>query len=1176
MKLVSLEIKGFKSFPEKTTINFNDNITGVVGPNGCGKSNIVDAIRWVLGEQKTSMIRSEKMENVIFNGTKQRKASSLAEVSLTFENDRNLLPTEYHTVTISRHYYRNGDSEYKLNGITCRLKDITSLFLDTGISSDSYAIIELGMVDEILNDKEHSRRRLFEQAAGISKYKSRKKETLNKLEATQGDLNRVDDLLFEIENNLKALESQARKTERYYKLKEEYRSLSIELALFTLADFKQRFDSLRKQQQEEEDKKLQIETEAATIEASLEKEKTDNISKEKEMIAAQKELNDFVTGIKQKENEKNIFSENLKFQKDKRTQLENQIQKSGEELKLTEEGIQLLTVEKSQEQTALSVLKQELDVATSVLTAAKQDHSFIKSRLEEQSTLMRDVEREVAEIEKNMTIRDVQKQNLVQEKERSGKEVESRMQDHAQLQNELNHLKNEEQLKKERVNELTKAGDELQTKITAAEDELEIHRDELRSIHRHLDARQNEFNLTRSFIDNMEGFPESIRFLKQHPEWATNAPLLSDLILCPAEYRPAIENFLDTFLNYYVVADMSEAMAAVNLLSSAAKGRANFFVLNDFDDLPSRFFAAPANTLAALEIVEVDSKYRKLVNHLLNGVFILKEENNVDLKNFPKDISIISRTGKFVRSSHSISGGQVGAFSGKRLGRIKNLEALETEIKQQQEQSSKLQERIQILQSELTTLKNSSQDAELDDAREEHNAVKNQISTVLTKIENLENFFRGHHERMQQIELTLENIAREESEFQNQYAILSDKKNGLQQLLDELNLSFAKAEEELNRASSEYNEKNIQFVQQQNTLSATERELEFKTQQFQNTQQLIDSNKNELNTTVGLIAELEEKLAAAVNSIIDDYAMKEEKEKRAAQVEQLYYESRGKINELEETIRNHTKNKEQIEHLLSEIREKVTELKMQLNSLKDRLNIEFKVEIDSLMEREPNHELNPEELQQKSDRIKNRIETYGEINPMAMEAYNEMKQRHDFIVNQKNDLMNAKASLLATIDEIENTAKQKFTEAFNTIKDNFQNVFKGLFTTEDECDLILENPNDILESKVQIIAKPKGKRPQIIDQLSGGEKTLTAVALLFALYMYKPAPFCVLDEVDAPLDDANISKFNDIIRDFSQKSQFILVTHNKQTMSSVDVIYGITMQEEGVSKVVPVDFRSLN
>lgn len=1176
MRLVTLEIKGFKSFPEKTTINFNDSITGVVGPNGCGKSNIVDAIRWVLGEQKTTMLRSEKMENVIFNGTKQRKASSLAEVTLTFENDRNLLPSEYHTLAISRHYFRNGDSEYKLNGISCRLKDITSLFLDTGISSDSYAIIELGMVDEILHDKDHSRRKLFEQAAGISKYKARKKETLNKLEATQLDLNRVDDLLFEIETNLKALETQARKTERYYKLKEEYRTLSIELALFTLEGFKNSFSQLQQQQQQEEDKKLKIETEVASLEAALEHEKTDNIGKEKKMIASQKELNEFITTIKQKENEKNIFSENLKFQKDKGSTLSLQIEKANDDLKQTTSGIESLAVQKNQESQVLNSFIQALEVAGQVLNNVKEDHAGIKSRLEEQTGIMREVERELSEVEKNISISEVQKQNLQQEKERSTSEFTSRQQEHERLQGELKDLRSEEQHKKQFVLELTQAGDELQQKINGSEEELEGAREELRSIHRHLDARQNEFNLTRSFIDNMEGFPESIKFLKQHPEWATNAPLLSDIISCPSEYRVAVENFLDPYLNYYVVADMNEAMNAVNLLSNSSKGRANFFVLNDFEETRPHEIPAPANSIAALEVVEADPKFRNLVNYLLDRVFILKEDYGFDYGNVSKEVTLISRSGKFVRSRVSVSGGQVGSFAGKRLGRIKNLESLESEIKQEQDKATRLQNRIQNLQQELTELKNSSQDAELDNAREEHNSVKNQISMVMAKMENIENFFHRHYERTEQIDATTETLHNEQLQFQNHQAIFSDKKNGLQQLLNDLSTSFSQAEEKLNASSADFNEKNIQFVQQQNKLASLGRELEFKNQQQTTTQQLIESNQNDLNLTIQLIADLEQKLSVAESAIIGDYSQKEQKEKIVAEAEQVYYESRGKIHEVEEEIRSHVKNKEQVEHLLNEIREKVIELKMQLNSLKDRLNIEFKVEIDSLMERDADHDLNPEELQQKAERIKTRIETYGEINPMAMEAYNEMKQRHDFIVNQKNDLMNAKASLLQTIDEIENTAKQKFMEAFDTVKKNFQEVFKSLFTQDDECDLVLESENDILESKIQIIAKPKGKRPQIIDQLSGGEKTLTAISLLFALYMYKPAPFCILDEVDAPLDDANISKFNNIVRDFSQKSQFILVTHNKQTMSAVDVIYGITMQEEGVSKVVPVDFRSLN
>ncbi|MGB3075113.1 MAG: chromosome segregation protein SMC [Chitinophagales bacterium] len=988
MRLVNLEIKGFKSFADKTVINFNDNVTGVVGPNGCGKSNVVDAIRWVLGEQKTSMLRSEKMENIIFNGTKNRKASSLAEVSLTFENNRNLLPTEFHTVTISRHYYRNGDSEYKLNGITCRLKDITSLFLDTGISSDSYASIELGMVDEILNDKDHSRRKLFEQAAGISKYKARKKETLNKLEATQLDLNRVDDLLFEIQTNLKALESQARKTERYYKLKEEYRNLSIELALFTLEGFKKSFEVLQQQQQQEEDKKLKLETDVVMHDATLAQEKTDNINKEKQMLAVQRELNTFVTAIKQKENEKNIFTENLKFQKDKKENLTSQSDKAAADLQQIAAGIEGFKEQKIKEHELFSSFTQELEIAKQVLENIRADHGGIKTRLEEQTNVMRDLDREIAETEKNITIRDVQKQNLLQEKERGETEFNQRQHEYGLFQQQLQSLREEEQLKKQIVLELTTAGDTLQTQINSVEEELEGTREELRSIHRNLDARQNEFNLTKSFIDNMEGFPESIKFLKQHPEWATHAPLLSDVISCPAEFRVAIENYLDQYLNFYVVADMNDAMNAVNLLSAASKGRANFFVLNDFEDAPLKSIPTPPNAIAALDVVEADPKYRKLVSFLLSGTFILRDEEQADLRNFDKQASVISRSGKFVRTPLGLSGGQVGSFSGKRLGRIKNLAALEAEILQSKEHAERLQQRIQMLQADLIALKNSSKDAELDEVREQHNLVKNQLTSIFTKIENIESFFVTHHSRMENIHAKIDTLEVEKSQYGGQLKIHSDKKNGLQQSLDELTASFSASELKLNETSQAYNAKHIQFVQQQNKVATIDRELEYKNQQAGITQQLIESNQSELDRTAAAIIDIEQKLTVAEAVIIHDYAEKEKMEQQVAAVEQVYYESRGKINELEEYLKTISKNKEQVDLLLGEIRDKTTELKLQLNSLKDRLAIEFKVEIDSLMDRNSDPELNPEELKQKSEKLKSRIETYGEINPMAMEAYN--------------------------------------------------------------------------------------------------------------------------------------------------------------------------------------------
>ena len=325
MKLASLEIKGFKSFADKTLIHFNENMTGIVGPNGCGKSNTIDAIRWVLGEQKSKSLRLEKMENVIFNGTKKRAASGRAEVALTFENTRNLLPTEFKNVTISRTLFRNGESEYRLNEVKCRLKDITNLFMDTGISSDSYAIIELKMIDEILNDKEESRRKLFEQAAGISKYKTRKKETLSKLEHTDGDLTRVEDLLAEIDKNLKTLERQAKRAEKYYVLKEEYKTLRIELAKHQLVDYKQKKTKIEAEQTTESDKKLAIETQITQLEADLESRKTQWIEQEQQLANAQKDFNQYQNTLRETENKKNLTAQNLSFARDKHTQLAQQI-----------------------------------------------------------------------------------------------------------------------------------------------------------------------------------------------------------------------------------------------------------------------------------------------------------------------------------------------------------------------------------------------------------------------------------------------------------------------------------------------------------------------------------------------------------------------------------------------------------------------------------------------------------------------------------------------------------------------------------------------------------------------------------------------------------------------------------------------------------------------------------
>lgn len=1170
MKLVSLEIKGFKSFADKTTIHFNENMTGVVGPNGCGKSNVVDAIRWVLGEQKTSVLRSEKMENVIFNGTRNRKPSALAEVFLTFENDKNLLPSEYNTVTISRHYYRSGESEYRLNNVNCRLKDITNLFLDTGISSDSYAIIELGMVNEILNDKDNSRRKLFEQAAGISKYKSRKKETLNKLEATQADLNRVEDLLFEIDNNLKSLESQARKTERYHKLKEEYKELSIQLALHHLKDYKVIFDNIQTQQTEQQDKKIVLETELLQYEAKLQADKNDFLEKEKNLLQAQRQLNELVSYLKQKENDKNLVTENIRHLNEKVENWKRQNDQASITIQSLEQSIASFTERKTTEETTLIQLQTDLEQAKSKLELIRLQHTDARRTLESENQQMRSIENEIVDLEKKITVLKVQKDNLIRETDVNERDLQQRNEERSRLAEQLVDLEQKENSERDAIHHLTQLADSSQQQITNLETKINDVREELNARHRSLDARQNEFNLTKSFIENMEGFPDSIKFLKNNSDWNKQAPLLSDVISAQSEYRVAIESFLEPYLNYYVVNDMQEAMQAVNLLSNAAKGRANFFVLNDFENETAE--TAPAESaIRALDVVECEDRYRNLVNYLLRNVFIVDEQQQLpNLK-----ATFIARSGKYIRNRYSVSGGQVGAAGGKRLGRVKNLENLSKEINQLKAESDQLRQRLQEFQQELASLKSNNHDKQLDALRDTYNLTRNQITGIKTKLENIDRFYVD-------FDVKKNSITERGTAIDADLLIMNDVISQKQQIrenqqakIQEANQQFNLIDTQLSEASQLFNQNNILFLQQQNKINAFTQEINFKRLQLDETNHNIDRNKTELESASRQLLELESRKNETEAELILLYEDKTRQDNLVADVDRIFFESRGAINELEEQIRNIAKQKEHCDLLLNEMRDKVNDLKLQLASLKERLDLEFKISIDDLMEQEPGAEINKEDLNEKVGRMKNRLENFGEINPFAVEAFNEMKQRADFIVTQKNDLVTAKESLMNTIDEIESKAREQFMEAFNQVKENFVNVFRNLFTAEDTCDLILSNPDSPLESSIDIIAKPKGKRPQTINQLSGGEKTLTAISLLFALYLLKPAPFCVLDEVDAPLDDANVGKFTDIIRQFSDKSQFILVTHNKQTMASVDVIYGVTMQEEGVSKVVPVDFRQL-
>ena len=622
-----------------------------------------------------------------------------------------------------------------------------------------------------------------------------------------------------------------------------------------------------------------------------------------------------------------------------------------------------------------------------------------------------------------------------------------------------------------------------------------------------------------------------------------------------------------------------EAISAIQLLSDAARGKANFFILEQFEKFsPSKVQAFP-NALAATKIIEFEAKYSRLINYILDNVYIVQG----DYSDFPsqKEGIFLSESGKYIKKKFSLSGGSVGLFEGKRIGRAKNLEKLEKEIKELHKRVSTSRANLDQKLGDLAKLKELSFKKELEQSQARLQELNSDFVSVRTKKEQLAELLNSNATKREDILARIESIDESLKEIQprlvTENALFEDLNEQLEQATEELE-SVLKI---LSEKSQLFNQENITYIQQLNRVTSAEQEIEFKQTAFESSKDRIEKYQEELLQLDNEIKTLLDSHEVKDEELIELYSEKEGIELGVTEAEKNYYGERGAIDELDTRIRSLQKAKEAYDELVLALQNQINEIRLKMAGMKERLNVEFDIELETLMAENPLvdsefEEFKEENLKEIVQKHKEKLDKIGPINPMAMEAYDEIKIRYDFITSQKEDLIQAKESLLSTISEIDLVARETFLDAFGKIKENFVRVFRSLFTEEDDCDLTLVDPENPLESAIEIMAKPKGKRPLTINQLSGGEKTLTATSLLFSIYLLKPAPFCIFDEVDAPLDDANIDKFNQIIHKFSAESQFIIVTHNKRTMASTDIIYGITMIEAGVSRVVPVDLRELD
>jgi chromosome segregation protein len=984
-------------------------------------------------------------------------------------------------------------------------------------------------------------------------------------------LDRVEDLLHEIDGNLKSLEKQAKRTKKYFDLKNEYKELSIELSLLKVSVLKKQYVQFKKDIDDLQDDYRTLDFSIQKEEAALELLKKTHLDKEIWLSEHQKDLNEIISNLRNLENEKKLTIQRQQFISENEKKLEEEILRADDLLLRLKEEIVEVNIELNLEKRVSFRLEQELDAAQKELDEIKNNHTEAKNLMDNILLEQNKFEKSVVDLEKLKAVNQSQIDNLSKANETQQNELNQIMISMDSLSSEVDKLLVDELTQQEFIKGIDNKEQIRLEKLAQLEIQKDIHNQDLVKIRRELDASRNELKLTKSMVDNLEGFPESIHFLTKQKEWNNKIPLLTDIIYVDEKYRVAIENFLEPFLNYFVVNDYPTALQAVDTLIKAQKGKANFFVLSSFETYILPLFPQ-ISYQRAIDLVQVDEPYSKLCNYLLEGVYMV--EPNQSIFQLPESNLVFLHTnGQFTNRKHSLSGGSIGLFEGKKIGRKKNLVFLEESISKKEKEEDRAVNIIHQLKNEISTILALNNQKELSEEKQKLQKIIQQRISTQSRKDGITQFVQDLRIKM---EGTKNQIETASSNLEKVLGTLEIERRFLDQAKEKIALTdgnFRGLAERLSNVSTLYNDRNIQFLRQENKVEGCQRELNNKEKQIIERQNTIYQNKITLQKSIQENDYLTANLTKFTNQIQEILTLKSSRQLNITEAETQFFEERNQIVSLEDLLRKQNKDRQAKQIAVNTLKESFNDTKFEISSLSQRLRIEFEVNVNDILNIEPKGLGSMEELIPQVEKMKVKLDNYGEVNPLAIEAFDEMQERYTNILTQKNDILDAKLSLEKTLNEIEQTATIRFLEAFTQVRTHFIEVFRSLFTDDDNCDLILVDPNNPLDSKIEIIAKPKGKKPQSISQLSGGEKTLTAIALLFSLYLLKPAPFCIFDEVDAPLDDTNISKFNKIIKKFSGESQFIIVTHNKLTMASVQTIYGVYMEEQGVSGIAAVDLR---
>ncbi|ABO66422.1 MULTISPECIES: chromosome segregation protein SMC [Geobacillus] len=1176
MFLKRLDVIGFKSFADRVSIDFVPGVTAVVGPNGSGKSNITDAIRWVLGEQSVKSLRGAKMEDVIFAGSDSRKPLNVAEVTITLDNEDGFLPLEYQEVSVTRRVYRSGESEFFINRQPCRLKDIVDLFLDSGLGKEAFSIIGQGRVEEILSSKPEERRTIFEEAAGVLKYKLRKKKAETKLAETQDNLQRVNDILHELGQQLEPLRMQASIAKEYLEKREELERFEVALMVHDIEQLHRQWSELNEALNEHQQEEGRLAAELQKTEAHIEQLR--------DQITA---IDESVDGLQQV---LLLASEELEKLEGRKEVLKERKKHASQRIEQLDETVIALTEKRRR-------LTEQLRSEKAALTQLEAGAAALEKELKEQQALLSahevDIEEEI-ERRKGDYIDLVHEQAVLKNERLHVEQAIHKLRAKQAALNEANsdHLKQRNQLEQQRaallaeLSRLEQAITEASSKLAALESALKEQQVELEqketSLHQARQYRQ-QAKARQQWLEEMQheyaGFFQGVKeVLKARNRLPGIRGAIVELIRVPDRYEIAIETALGGAMQHIVVDSEQAARQAIHFLKTNGYGRATFLPLDVIQarSLSERERAAisghPAFVGIASELIEYDDIYAAAIAHLLGHVIVtadLKGANEL-AKLLHYRYRLVTLDGDVVSPGGAMTGGGAAKKTASLLGRNRELETIAAKLREmddviarlERDMAAKRRERAEweaeaaMLKEEIARLQQSLQEEK--EEQRELEWQKKRIDERLAlydeekanderEIAELNNRLGAIDGQLQQLAEKLQAIDEDINRLQVQKQTEQTTKEALQVAITEKKIALAETKERVKHARRKAEEIEAELAETARGLQQAERERAA----LQAEMEAPEWNEEELEQLRQQKLEDKQKTLELITSRREQRL---DCQRRLEHLEQEWKEAKRQHKQLVEVVKD-----EEV---------KLNRLDVELANLLSRLSEEYGLSFEAARSGYP-LEIGADEARKRVKLIKRAIEELGTVNLGAIDEYERVSERHRFLSEQKADLEEAKATLHQVIEEMDEEMKKRFFTTFEQIRAHFSEVFRELFGGG-RADLRLTDPNNLLETGVDIVAQPPGKKLQHLSLLSGGERALTAIALLFSILKVRPVPFCVLDEVEAALDEANVQRYAQYLKRFSRDTQFIVITHRKGTMEEADVLYGVTMQESGVSKLVSV------